>query len=74
MTTQKVSPVGRVRVISPLKARRIDTGDDTWFPQGTVLWHVEIGEENTRFEEIGGRGRYECPTDEFTPSIKKLSR
>jgi len=74
MTTQKVSSVGRVRVIHPLKARQIDTGDYTWFPQGTVLWHVELGEDTARFEEIGGHGRYECPTYDFTPATKKLSR
>ena len=74
MTSETASPLGRVRVTVPFKARSVDTGDSVWFPQGAVLWHVEIGEEFAQFMEIGGRGVYEIPKYEFTPCVKKLSR
>jgi len=74
MALETVSPTAKIRVTAPFKARSVDTEEATWFPQGSVLWHVEIGEEVTRFAEIGGRGTYEVPTYEFTPCIKKLSR
>jgi len=74
MTPSSGSSLGRVRVTTAFKARSVDTGDAAWFPQGTLLWHVEIGEELARFTEIGGQGIYEVPAYEFTPCIKKLSR
>jgi hypothetical protein len=74
MTSETASPLERVRVTAPFKARSVDTGDSAWFPQGAVLWHVEIGEEFAQFMEIGGRGVYEIPKYEFTPCVKKLSR
>ena len=64
----------RVRLTTPLKARHVDTGEFVWFPKGALLWHVEVGEDLARFQEIGGSGIYEAPQDEFTQRVKRIAR
>ncbi len=66
--------VRRVRVTTPMKAQSINSGEIQWFPEGAVLWHLEIGEHNARFMEMGGRETWEVPIEEFTPRVKTLSR
>jgi hypothetical protein len=68
------SSLKKVRVTTAMKARSVDTGDFQWFPEGAVLWHLEIGEEVAHFVEMGGRETYEFPVDEFLQRVKKLSR
>ena len=64
----------KVRITTAFKARSADTGDFRGFSEGSILWHVEVGEETTRFKEIGEQGVYEIETYEFTSRVKKLSR
>jgi hypothetical protein len=74
MLSHPSSSPNKVRVTTALKARSVDTGEIQWFPEGAVLWHLEVGEEFARFMELGGRARYESPVEEFTPRVRKLSR
>ncbi len=64
----------KVRVTTALKARNTDTGETQWFPEGAVLWHLDIGAQVARFVELGGRDTYETAIEEFTPRVRKLSR
>jgi hypothetical protein len=57
-----------------MKAESIDTGEIQWFPEGAVLWHLEIGEHSAQFMEMGGRETYKVPVEEFTHKVRKLSR
>ena len=64
----------KARVTTGFKARRVETGDGHWFPEGTILWHVEVGDEFARFMEIGDQGVYELPIFDFESSVRNLSR
>jgi hypothetical protein len=68
------SPMLKVRVNLPFKARSVETGNRALFPKGTILCHIEIGKEFVRFREIGGQGLYEVPKSEFTLCVKTISR
>jgi hypothetical protein len=68
------SSTPRVRVNIPLKAQSLETGSLALFPKGTVLWHIERGEEFVQFQEIGGKSFYEAPESDFRACVKNISR
>jgi hypothetical protein len=64
----------KARITTSFEARSVETGEVRWLSEGTLLWHVEVADEVARFMEIGERGSYEFPADEFRERVKVLSR